>query len=91
MNVKLDQETERVIVEEVQAGRFRDAGEFIGRAVKHFVITRQLGEEYTPEEIEAKIARGIASLDRGEGVDGEEFLDGLEAELDAAAKSRKAG
>jgi hypothetical protein len=59
--------------------------------VKHFVISRELGEEYTPEEIDDKIARGIASLDRGEGVDGDQFLDTLEAELNAAEKARQTG
>jgi hypothetical protein len=55
------------------------------------VIARDLGEEYTPEEIDEKIARGITSLDRGEGADGEQFLDTLEAELDAAERAPKAG
>jgi hypothetical protein len=39
--------------------------------------------EYTLEEIDEKIARGIASLERGEGVDCEKFLETLEAELNA--------
>ena len=91
MNLELDPEIERLIAKEVQSGRSPSANEFISRAVKHFVIARELGEEYTTEEIEAKIARGLASLERGEGVDGEMFLDTLEAELDAAEKARKAG
>jgi len=91
MNVELGPEIERLIAKEVQSGRSPSANEFISRAVKHFVIARELGEEYTLEEIEAKIARGLASLDRGEGVDGEQFLGTLEAELDAAENARKAG
>ena len=91
MNVELDQDTERLITEEVRTGRSPNAKEFIKRAVKHFIIARELGEEYTPEEIEEKIARGIASLERGEGVDGAEFLNSLEAELNAAEKARQAG
>ena len=42
----------------------------------------------TPKEIDDKIARGIASLKRGEGVDGEKFLDSLEAELNAEEEFR---
>jgi antitoxin ParD1/3/4 len=91
MGVELDQETAWLIAEELKAGRCHSAQEFISRAVKHFVISRELGEEYTAEEIDEKIDRGIASLDRGEGVDGEQFLDTLETELDAAEKARKAG
>lgn len=89
MSVDLDQEIERLIAEEVQTGRSPNAKAFISRAVKHFVIAREFGEEYLPEEIEAKIDRGIASLERGEGVDGEQFLDALEAELDTEEQARK--
>ena len=91
MDLQLDKDTERLINEEIRAGRSPSPQEFISRAVQHFIIARDLGEEYTREEIEEKIARGIASLERGEGVDGEEFLDALEAELDVAEKARKAG
>ena len=91
MSVELDQDTARLIAEELKAGRCHSAQEFISRAVKHFVISREFGEEYSLEEIDEKIARGIASLERGEGVDGEQFLDSLEAELNAEEESRKAG
>jgi Arc/MetJ-type ribon-helix-helix transcriptional regulator len=91
MNIELDQETERLITEEIQNGGSQNARDFIRRAIKHFVIARELGEEYTPDEIEAKIARGITSLENGEGVDGEQFLDSLEDELDVAEKAREAG
>jgi antitoxin ParD1/3/4 len=91
MGVELDQDTAQLIAEELKAGRCHSAQEFISRAVKHFVISRELGEEYTLDEIDDKISRGIASLERGEGVDGEQFLDSLEAELNAEEESRKAG
>ena len=91
MTIQLDHDTERLIAEEVQNGRSESAQDFIRRAVKHFVIARELGEEYTPDEIDAKVARGIASLERGEGVDGEQFLDTLEAELGISEKTPKAG
>lgn len=45
-------------------------------------------QEYTREEIEQKIARGLGSLKRGDGVDGDRFIDDLEAELDASEKAR---
>ena len=71
MSVILDQETERVIAAEIEAGRSANADEFIRRAIRHFLIAREFGEEYTIEEIDAKISRGLASLDAGEGTDGE--------------------
>jgi antitoxin ParD1/3/4 len=77
MDVKLDRQTEKLIHEELQAGRFSDASALVSAALKHFFIAREFGEEYTREEIESKIARGIAQLDAGEGVDGEKFFEDL--------------
>ena len=79
MTIDLDKETQHLIDEELRAGRFRDAATLVGAAVRHFLITREdLG--YTREQIDAMIAQAIASLERGEGVDGEEFFSELEKE-----------
>lgn len=37
----------------------------------------EYGQGYTREEVEEKIARGLAQLERGEGADGEEFFEQL--------------
>ena len=77
MTIDLDSETQRLIDQELQAGRFRDAAALVGAAVRHFLITREdLG--YSRAEIDEMIAQSIASLERGEGVDGEEFFAELE-------------
>ena len=34
-------------------------------------------EEYTSQEIDEKISRGLAQLERGEGIDGDEFFEHL--------------
>jgi Arc/MetJ-type ribon-helix-helix transcriptional regulator len=73
MSIDLDQETQRLIELEIQAGGFRDASAFVSAAVRHFLITREdLGS--TREQIDAMLASAVASLERGEGVDGEEFF-----------------
>jgi antitoxin ParD1/3/4 len=77
MNVTLDPGTEKLVQEEIDSGRFRDPNELIGTALKHFLIARELGEEYTQQEIEQKISRGLGQLQRGEGVDGDEFFNKL--------------
>jgi hypothetical protein len=47
--------------------------------VRHFLITLEdLGS--TREQIDSTIASAVASLERGEGVDGEEFFAELERE-----------
>ena len=35
-------------------------------------------DEYTREEIDSKIARGLAQLEDGQGINGEEFLERLQ-------------
>ncbi|HZV88531.1 MAG TPA: hypothetical protein VFF95_13360 [Candidatus Binatus sp.] len=77
MEVKLDAETEKLVRKEIETGRFADAGELVGTALQHYLIAREFGEEYTRAEIEGKIARGLAQLDQGQGIDGEEFFEQL--------------
>lgn len=77
MNVMLDPKTEKLVQREIESGRFQDPNDLIGVALRHFLIARELGEEYTQQEIEEKIARGLLQLERGEGVDGDEFFEKL--------------
>jgi antitoxin ParD1/3/4 len=77
MNVALRPEVEKLIEDEIKSGRSTDPAEFLDRAVYHYVIARDLGEEHSREEIEEKIARGLAQAERGETVDGDEFFEQL--------------
>jgi predicted transcriptional regulator len=79
MNVTLKPELEKLIVDEVEAGRSRDPNEFLNRAVYHYVVARDLGEEYTPEDIDRMIADGLDDIERGDTVDGEEAFRQLRA------------
>lgn len=79
MDIQLDADTERLIEQEIRAGHFRDAASLINTAIRHLLITREdLG--YTRKEIDSMLAKAVASLDRGEGVDGDEFFADLEKE-----------
>ena len=71
MNVNLKPELEKFVEDEVKSGRSTDPNEFLNKAVYHYVLARDLGEEYSPEEIDRMIADGLDDLERGETVDGE--------------------
>ena len=71
MDVSLKPELERLIADEVKSGRSADPGEFLDKAVYHYLVARDLGEDYSCEEIEEKIARGLVQAERVETVDGE--------------------
>lgn len=77
MEIKLDSKSEKLVEKELQTGRYTDASALLGIALRHYVIAREFGEEYTREEIDAKIARGLAQLEEGKGIDGEEFFESL--------------
>ena len=79
MNVTLKPELEKLIEEEVKSGRSTDPNEFLDKAVYHFVLARDLGEEYSRAEIDEKIARGLAQAERGEIIDGDEAFRQLRA------------
>jgi hypothetical protein len=77
MDIKLDAETEKLIQRELETGRFSDATALVGKALQHYLIALEFGEEYTREEIDHKIARGLAQLEEKKGLDGEEFVERL--------------
>jgi antitoxin ParD1/3/4 len=79
MDVTLKPELQKLIEDEVKSGRSMDPNEFLNRAVYHYVIARDLGEEYTPEEIDKMIDEGLDDIERGNTVDGEEAFRQLRA------------
>lgn len=72
MNVTLKPELEALIESEVHEGRSSDPSEFLSKAVYHFVMARDLGQEYTIEEIDRMIADGLDDIERGDKIEGEE-------------------
>ena len=72
MNVTLKPELEKLVEDEVKSGRSTDPNEFLNKAIYHYVLARDLGEEYTPEEIDRMIAEGLDDIERREIIDGDE-------------------
>ena len=89
MNVNLTPELERLVQKKVKTSRYNSASEVVREALRlleerdHIIKLRR-------EELRKKIAEGLDSLRRGEGVDGEEVFNRIEAELEAM-EQRKAG
>lgn len=61
MQINLDQETEKLVRQEIAAGRFEDASSLLSIALKQFAIARQFGEEEA-----RKLAALRAELDRAD-------------------------
>lgn len=79
MNITLKPELERIVAGEVKAGRAVDPDEFLNKAVYHYVLARDLGQEYTSEEIDRMIAEGLSDIEQGNTIDGEEAFRQLRA------------
>ena len=79
MNVTLKPELEKLVEDEVKSGRSTDPARFLNRAVYHYVLARDLGEEYSPEEIDRMIGDALDKIERGEAVEGEEAFHQLRA------------
>jgi antitoxin ParD1/3/4 len=77
MNVSLTPELEKFVQTEVNSGLYQTASEVIRaglRRLKEDQETRNRNVPATREELEAHLLHSIESLDRGEGVDGEEVF-----------------
>lgn len=79
MDITLKPELKKLIEDEVKSGRSSDPNDFLNRAVYHYLVARELGVEYTPEEIDSMIAEGLDDIERGDTIDGEKAFRQLRA------------
>jgi len=86
MNIALPPELEQLVTARVQSGRYSSVSEVIREALLLLEEREQL-YEIRRQELRQKIAEGLAQLDRGEGIPGEQVF----AELDALEKTRRPG
>jgi antitoxin ParD1/3/4 len=89
MNITLNPEVEKLIDDEVKSGRYADPAEFLNKAVQHFVLARDLGQQFSPEEVDKLIAEGLEDLDANGGIDGEDFFRQMATHSDAVRQARR--
>ena len=82
MNVHLTQELEQLVQTRVKSGRYNSAGEVVRDALRLLADRDEL-MDLRKQDLRKTIALGLDSLQRGEGVDGEEFFRQLEGEESA--------
>jgi antitoxin ParD1/3/4 len=74
VNVSLTPELVEFIQERVRSGRYSSASEVVGEALRLLQDRDEL-RQLRMRELRAKVAAGLDSLDRGEGVDGDAVID----------------
>jgi antitoxin ParD1/3/4 len=70
MTITLRPEHEQMISEALSSGAYQNPDEVIGRALELLALEDEWLRE-NREVVHAKIARGLAQLDRGEGIHGD--------------------
>lgn len=87
MNVNLTPELEELIHDKVSRGTYASASEVVQEALR-LLEERDQDRDLRIRELRNKIDQGLASLERGEGVDGEEFFKALEREEQELERKR---
>lgn len=89
MNVHLTHELEQLVQSRVKSGRYGSASEVVRDALRLLADRDEL-MELRKQELRKKIAQGLDSLQRGDGLDGDEFFVQLEREEAALEKTPSA-
>ena len=92
MNVSLTPRLEKFVSTKVRSGRYNSASEVVREALRLLELQDRIRATRLAE-FQAAIDERLASLDRGEGLDGHEFFRNLEREerrLEAASARRRA-
>ncbi|WP_229548139.1 type II toxin-antitoxin system ParD family antitoxin [Nostoc sp. CHAB 5836] len=84
----LTSKQEKVVQVLLATGRFHSVSEVIETAL-HLLEEENRAYQIWVDETRTKIDEGIASLERGEGIDGETFVNQLLADLQQVKESPK--
>jgi len=89
MNVSLTPQLEKFVQKEVGSGLYQTASEVIRAGLRRLKEDKERHPRELPttlEELEDDLAKSIASLERGEGVDGEEAFRRFQKKIKARSR-----
>ncbi len=90
LNVSLTPKLSQFVTATVASGRYLSASEVVREGLR-LLEERELLRQAGLEEARQKIAAGLASLDRGEGIPGEQVFSEIETRLDRLEKAKTGG
>lgn len=85
LNVSLTPELDDFVASKVASGKYLSASEVVREGLRLLEEKDQL-RQAALVEVQRKIEQGLASLDRGEGIDGEQVFETLRARLTGPTK-----
>ena len=90
MNVHLTPELEQFVQNKVQSGRYNSASEVVREALR-LMDQRDELRSIQLQDLRRRLDKGLGQAERGEGADGDVFIQGLIDDLDIRESKRKAG
>jgi len=81
VNVHLTSELEQFVQAKIESGLYNSTSEVVGEALRLMERTEEL-RVVQLRDLRARMDQGLAEADRGEGADGEAFMQGLLDDLD---------
>jgi antitoxin ParD1/3/4 len=81
LNVSLTRELGDFVASKVASGRYLSASEVVRDGLR-LLEERERQQEVALSEVQRKIEAGLESLDRGEGIPGEQVFEDMEARLE---------
>jgi len=90
LNVSLTPQLNKFVTATVASGRYLSASEVVREGLR-LLEEREAIRQTGLEEVRQKIAAGLASLDRGEGIPGEQVFSEIEARLDRLERAKTGG
>jgi antitoxin ParD1/3/4 len=88
MSITFSPEQEQIIQVLLATGQFNNVDEVIQTALR-LLAEETLSQQAWLEETRTKIDEGIVSLERGEGIDGETFVNQLLTQLKQAKEAEE--
>lgn len=85
LNVSLTPELDDFVASKVASGKYLSASEVVRDGLR-LLEERDQVRQAAVIEVRRKIEQGLASLDRGEGIDGEQAFENLKARLTGPPK-----
>jgi len=89
MNVHLTEELEQLVQNKVKSGRYNSASEVVREALRLMEHKDEV-RSIQLKELRNRMDRALGESDRGEGTDGDQFMQEMLDDLDARDR-RKAG
>ena len=90
MNIYLSPELEQLVQTKVQTGGYTSPSEVVGEALR-LMAQRDEARTIRLQDLRGRIDLSLSQADRGEGVDGEVFMQELIDDLDAREAGLKVG